>query len=151
MPSSYCLRSARVASRALIIRTRFSRSQCDTNTSLHSGGQNLKIVGFQPRLLRDLRKQTRTDLITIMKRERIAGPPRAFETTMRTVLPRHLSSDPKQRGQTLPRLHGPPLAHATLKTLASGAGTSSPCSMQSAATRSASARTAVTAASRVSP
>src|ERR1019366_10605316 len=78
-----------------------------------------------------------------------ASPPR--EATMRTALPSYAPSDSKQRRQQPPCLDRAPAAHATAKILARGAGTSSPWSMQSAATRRASARTAATAASRVAP
>jgi hypothetical protein len=70
---------------------------------------------------------------------------------MRAGLPSYRPADAEQRSQDLFRLDRPPSAHEIEKTCAKGRGTSSPWSMQSAATRSANARTAALANSRVSP
>src|ERR1035438_3028538 len=70
---------------------------------------------------------------------------------MGATLPCFGPHDSQQSGEELFRLNRPPAAHASEKTIASGAGTSSPWSMQSAATRRASDLTDAIAEARVAP
>src|SRR5207248_3306863 len=91
------------------------------------------------------------NLFVIVKCERVVWPSRAFQSTVRPLLPSNFPTDPQQGCEQLPRLDRLPPVHATDRIFVKGSGIASPCSMQSAATRNASARTAAIAESRVMP
>jgi len=86
----------------------------------------LEVVRLEPGFLADLCEKAGADLVAVMKRECVIGPPLAFEPAMRAGLPSDCPSDAEQRGQELPGFDRSPTAHATEKTFAKGAGTSSP-------------------------
>jgi hypothetical protein len=94
---------------------------------------------------------TQDHFVAVMKRERIVEPALAFQSSVRASLSRFLPANPFQSGEQLFRFDRFPMAHASEKTSANGAGTSSPWSIQSAATRSPRDRTELIAASRVVP
>src|ERR1039457_5339662 len=108
-------------------------------------------LGPQPCLFGDLCEKPRADFFIIMERKRIVGPPGPLEPAMRTLLPCDLPSNAQQGSQQLLRLDRSPIAHATEKTLGDGSGNLSPCSIQSAATRTAIACPEAIADSRVAP
>src|ERR1700689_3196166 len=111
--------------------------------------QRLQVVALQARLLGNLRHKGGSDLVAIVEGKSIVGPSLPLKPAVRPALPCHLPPNPQQGSQQLLSLDRFPTAHATEKTLANGSGTSSPWSIQSAATRKASARTAAIADSRV--
>src|ERR1035438_4277936 len=111
----------------------------------------LQVFRAQPCFPGDLCEEAGTNFFVVVEGERIVGRSRPLESTMRPTLPSDCPSDSDQCRQESFRLHRWPTAHAMENTFSNCGGTSSPWSMQSAATRRASARTAKTAASRVGP
>src|ERR1700733_10167531 len=86
-----------------------------------------------------------------MECERVIRPALSLQSTMRAPPPCFCPPDPDQSREQLFRLDRSPSAHGSENTSANGAGTSSPCSMQSAATLRARDLTAAIAVSRVAP